>query len=371
MSKVSRGGRFAADTVGTPGLMTGKEVGPGSYTSRAWGNSIADDEVKRGSLTSRLLMNATPMLKGLVLGFGSRYKANELPHEVVGPVKEATPGPGSYDPQVDELGRENEMAVRKGAETMQNSVFVSKTKRTGYPIPDHMGDPGSYDPAANRAIAHDVKAEKSFNSVVQSGKGGFLAQSVRELVIPADLNGEAQPTRNDGIKETANSVHTGLQQTPGPAAYEPKTTEIGKEFDMSVRDGAETMPNAVFKSTTARAVGLVHASEADVPGPGTYNPSDKQTINHLPGANPEANLMSKVSRGGRYTADTVGTPGLMTGEEVGPGSYDPMRDIDGELNTLAQRVEDRATGNMDASFTSTKDRDIFAYLVDEWRTLTA
>ena len=378
VSKVGRDSRVPADTVGVPGLMTGPGVGPGSYSARNWGNSIADDQVKRGSLTSRLMMAAKPALDAL--GFGAKYKARELPHEMgrmKGQVdKDAnTPGPGSYTPQVDEKGSEADMSVRKGAETMQNAVFVSKTKRTGYRDGDvsgygaeghlALGDPGSYDPAPDQKMAYLADNDRSPSKLTQVGKASFGTHAPRLLVIPADNNGEAQPTVAKGIKEKSNSVATGLSETPGPAAYEPQQTEVGREFDMSTRNGAETMPNAVFKSQSQRIGDILPKAVLDNPGPGTYNPDHSLTINHLPGANPKSNLVSKVGRDSRVTADTVGTPGLMTGPDVGPGQYDPRTTIDGELNTIVARVESRSLMRDDASFTSTQDRNIFEWMVKE------
>ena len=134
---------------------------------------------------------------------------------------------------------------------------------------------------------------------------------------------------------------------------------------MSTRNGAETMPNAVFKSQSQRIGDILPKAVLDNPGPGTYNSDHSLTINHLPGANPKSNLVSKVGRDSRVTADTVGTPGLMTGPDVGPGQYDPRTTIDGELNTIVARVESRSLMRDDASFTSTQDRNIFEWMVKE------
>ena len=373
VSKVGRDTHFAGDVIDDVGVMTGPNVGPGSYSARNWGESIAEDQVKRGSLTSRLMIAAKPALDAI--GFGAKYRARELPHEQfhgVASKAEATPGPGAYTPQVDEKGSEDAMATRKGAETMQNAVFVSKTKK---PEPnqigfvEHYNDPGSYNPAENQKIAHRTKAESTFSTTMQNGHGGFGTLQSRTLVIPADLNGEALPTAiggHKGIKETANSVETGMAETPGPAAYTPQLTEVGKEFDMSVMQGAETMPMAVFQSKVARIGDILPKATASNPGPGTYNPNEKMVINHLPGANPNSNLVSKVGRDSAFAGESIDDVGMMTGPDVGPGSYDPMRTIDGERNTVVGRVAVRSQNNEDASFVSTQDRNIFEWMLNEF-----
>ena len=62
------------------------------------------------------------------------------------------PGPGAYDPKVNEHGYEHEMHVLNGAEAMKSASFATSTKRDDstiiggglkYGTEDHIG-PGSY-----------------------------------------------------------------------------------------------------------------------------------------------------------------------------------------------------------------------------------
>jgi hypothetical protein len=352
MSKVGRDSRFTADSVGK-NAQTPVEVGPGSYSARNWGTSIAEDQVKRGSLTSRIQAIARPALAAL--GFNSRYRQRELPFELDDRnTQPGVPGPGSYDPQVTEVGSEACMSVRKGAELMRSSSFAPGHIKGAMASSDHMGDPGAYNPNHNRTIAHDTAAEKTFNTLMQTGKGGFGAQQERELTLAPDFNGEHQPTNVAGI-----------QATPGPAGYTPLLTETGREAEMSVRNGVETMPMAVFQSKVARIGDITPHAMLGNPGPGTYDPNPDILMHNLPGQNMNSNLMSKVGRDSRFTADIVGNA-VSTPDQVGPGLYSPKATNDGTLNTITSRVDKRSMKTEDAVFSSNADRNLLEWFLDEF-----
>ena len=139
------------------------------------------------------------------------------------------------------------------------------------------GDPGDYEPQIYLSLSRH--AQQSFNRSASEGKllSGFGGQADRTLDFRSDA-------WNEGEK------------TPGPAGYTPQQDEKGLEWDMSVMNGAETMQMASFASKTPRIGEILPKSQVDIPGPGTYDPKDHLTINHLPGANPDSNPISMVNR---------------------------------------------------------------------------
>ena len=127
--------------------------------------------------------------------------------------------------------------------------------------------------------------------------------------------------------------------------------EKGKEYEMSCRGDGESMKSASFASKVAQRGAFVLPS-APNPGPGAYNPKDDATIEHLPGANPAANPISKVNRDARYVGDTMVKTGHQTGPGVGPGSYDPRVTIDGAGDSVGGRSEMQRMLGWSASFIS-------------------
>jgi hypothetical protein len=125
----------------------------------------------------------------------------------------------------------------------------------------------------------------------------------------------------------------GEKQTPGPGHYDAKVDEKGKEWEMHAITEAEAgHKSAAFASTSKQRENAALPS-ADIPGPGTYNPNDACTIEHLPGANPESNIVSKVGRDGRYGGDTVVGVDPHIGATIGPGSYESQSTL-----TIAKEV---------------------------------
>ena len=121
----------------------------------------------------------------------------------------------------------------------------------------------------------------------------------------------------------------------------------------------EKQPSAVFASKMdAHPFKLLPS--ADNPGPGAYDPKDATSTPYLPGANPESNMMSKMPRDARFTGDTIEDyAGRMTGPDVGPGSYEPKTTMDGQLNTIEKRSEQKADLGWSASFISDHLRRIW------------
>ena len=95
---------------------------------------------------------------------------------------------------------------------------------------------------------------------------------------------------------------------------------------------------------------------AFVPGPGAYKPDDSATIEHLPGANPKANPLSKTGRDHHFVADNLDGMGedSSTQPHVGPGSYNSHLHL-----TISRAWEVAAEELPHASFMSDTFRTIY------------
>jgi len=186
-------------------------------------------------------------------------------------------------------------------------------------------------------------AKATFQTSSQSGDGAFGGIEPRELKL---ANTPTHPPKR--------GFHSDIEDTPGPAAYTALVTEIGRESDMAVRNGAETMKNAVFASMTERTKSMA-LPNADVPGPGAYNP------NFASIEPDEHNVLQKTGRDSKYVGDRIDGSGddSTTGPEVGPGSYDPLVRIDGEKATIERKVLTKSEMGWDASFMSDSFRTMF------------
>ena len=69
-------------------------VAPGTYEPNAWGQSLAQDQLKRGRLSSKLGWTAKPGLGQSQLGFGASYPQRRLPSDAA---EHDGPGPGAYN----------------------------------------------------------------------------------------------------------------------------------------------------------------------------------------------------------------------------------------------------------------------------------
>ena len=256
-------------------------VGPGTYESQG-DRSLAASVAKSVERMSR----SNP-------GFGSRQPARELPYQ-----KEQAdmPGPGAYDAKMKQNEEGHASAFKSGAQRLQ--------------VEEQTGDPGAYDPNANRDLAH--AAASSFGRSNRAGSGAFGASSARDMKL--DIMGE---------------------DTPGPGSYRSR-----KEMSESSH-----MPSAAFRSSSAqRAKG----KSADTPGAGSYDP--RMAAVEPASANSGAGMRSKAQR---FTTEKQSTDG-----GVGPGAYDPHFLPGGARSTTAGTVADRVTLGTSAAFRSDTVREM-------------
>jgi len=324
ISKTGRDHHFTSDNLdgGAEDAVTAAHVGPGSYNNHVV-NTIANADKTKTDKQSRSAASATPGKDAL--GFGAKYQQRELPHESKpnkGPaVGEPTPGPGSYDPRVTEHGggltadastKECFNTGAKAGKAQFGTTSASRgtdivtdknnvTAASGWQTPG-MGDMNLYDPNVNRELNYDAK--KTFHTAAKAGKSGFGGTEKRNVLLS-----------NTPTKVPTQGWTGPIEDTPGPAAYDIKVTEVGKEFDMSVRDGAETMKSSSFASTMQRP-GIV-LKNAAVPGPGAYTPDFNSTDPVL------GSTVSKTGRDHHFTSDNLdgGAEDAVTAAHVGPGSY--------------------------------------------------
>ena len=267
----SKGDRFTRDKQTTDG-----GVGPGTYDSHA-----------DGSLAAKVAKSVERMSRSNP-GFGSRQPARELPYQKD---QADMPGPGAYD------GKARDAHVDGHA-----SAFKSGSHRLQ--VEEESGDPGAYDPSANRDLAH--AAMSSFGRSNRAGSGAFGASSSREMKL--DIMGE---------------------DTPGPGSYRGK------------KDMSETprMPSSAFRSSSAQRAKTRYQ---ETPGAGSYEPN-LASVEPSP-VNAAAGMRSK---GDRFTRDKQTTDG-----GVGPGAYDPRDLPGGGRGTIAGQVLDSINHGTSASFRS-------------------
>ena len=266
-----------------------------------------------------------------VPGFTSSSTAHALPHEQQESVGH---GPGAYSPEkydsMDKKSYNRWNAIGRAA----FGTFGKARAAVG--IGD-FGDPGEYNPNHVGDIA--VTSRASVSKSDKEGKGYFGAKSARVL-------------RFEGTGFTP-------QTTPGPAAYKVEVDEKGREWQMSTMATGERMKSATFASTTAQRGDFLLPGAVDIPGPGAYTPNDAITIPHLPGANPDTNIVSKVGRASRYVADSMVSNNGAAGPEVGPGSYDPMVTTSGTLNSIEKQSDLQRDIGWTASFISGHLRELW------------
>ena len=266
----SKGQRFTTEK-----STTDMGVGPGTYEAHVDG-SLAASVAKSVERMSR----SNP-------GFGTRQAARELPYQ-----KEQAdmPGPGAYDARKGNVVDGHASAFKSGSQRLQ--------------VEEATGDPGAYDPNANREIS--ATAQASFGRSNRAGSGGFGASSAREMKL--DIMGE---------------------DTPGPGTYRAKK-------DMS---DATHMPSAAFRSSSAQRG---KSKSTETPGAGSYDPKLNAVEPGL--ANGGAGMKS---RGQRFTTEKS-----TTDMGVGPGSYSHEQLNDGHRASIRGRTLDSINGGMSASFRS-------------------
>ena len=353
ISKTGRDHHFVADNLDGMGedSSTQPHVGPGSYNSHLSGT--VENESKKGKeKQSQAAEKATPGSGSL--GFGSRSNQRELPHEGThgaASEAEATPGPGQYDPKTTEHG----LGLTADAATKDTFATSAKNGRAGFGTQAvargveigstdknvSMGDANAYNPNHNRELAYDAK--QTFQTSSKAGKAGFGGVEKRSLLL------------SNMITKPPGSGWTGpIEDTPGPAAYDSQVDEKGREHNMYTLNGVEKMKSAAFASKSQRAT--VVLPNAFVPGPGAYKPDDSATIEHLPGANPKANPLSKTGRDHHFVADNLDGMGddSSTQPHVGPGSYNSHLHL-----TISRAWEVAAEELPHASFMSDTFRTIY------------
>ena len=275
------------------------------------------------------------------LGFNSRYEQHELPFESthgVASKKEATPGPGTYeahDPESSQvIGHTSRFKDTKIPDGMTGQFAPCL-------VQDLTADPTTYEPNTFREIA--FLAMRSFQQSRSEGKGSFMGTEPRELKLS-----------NVHTHPPVKGFHSDIEDTPGPGAYNPQVDEYGRENELVTLNGAETMQNAVFASTTIRA-GIELPSAKVVPGPGAYDPNFESVEPTAP------DLVSKTGRDSNMVGQLKGREA--TGPSVGPGTYDPTITNDGARNSLAGRTEQKSMfgfNGWNASFVSDSIRSLFA-----------
>ena len=229
-----------------------------------------------------------------VPGFTSSSTAHSLPHEQADSVGH---GPGAYSPEkYDSINKKSYNRFNALGRASFGTFGKAREKVANAGI----GDPGEYNPnhVGDIAVTSRVAASK-FD---KEGKGHFGAKSARVL-------------RFEGTGFTP-------QKTPGPAAYNVDVDEKGREWQLSAMSIGERMKSSAFASTTPQRGDFILPGAVDIPGPGSYTPNDAITIAHLPGANPDTNIISKVGRASRYVADSMVRNNGADGPNVGPGTYE-------------------------------------------------
>ena len=215
---------------------------------------------------------------------------------------------------------------------MTNSAaFRSSSAQTTSNLIKDQGDPGAYEPHIFLSLAK--QASSSWNRrvtgacaaafVLLTRTQSMLSWSLLPVFPRAFADGHVafgalQKRVLDMRKENWNEG----EKTPGPAAYKVEVDEKGREWQMSTMATGERMKSATFASTTAQRGDFLLPGAVDIPGPGAYTPNDAITIPHLPGANPDTNIVSKVGRASRYVADSMVSNNGAAGPEVGPGTYE-------------------------------------------------
>ena len=200
--------------------------------------------------------------------------------------------------------RVGEQAPIAGMDPNKRASSAFKSGANRLQVEEETGDPGAYDPNANRDLAQ--MAQASFGRSNRAGSGAFGASSARDMKL--DIMGE---------------------DTPGPGSYRSKK---------QMSDGS-TMPSSSFRSSSAQRA-KVRAQ--DTPGAGAYEPNLASV--EPASTNGGAGMRGK---GQRFQSERQTTDG-----GVGPGSYDPRDLHGGHRNTIAGQVLDSINLGVSASFRS-------------------
>jgi len=306
--------RFPSDSLGGSGRETGPGIGPGSYDAEVNG-SIAQ-------AVNNVVDSMSRAIASKEAGFGVGASARPLDLSFVREKKEA-PGPGAY------FGHRlpTDLAVRAAAafSTFNASAragmgaFGSMTARECRSDGRNMlatdaGDPGAYDPRVMKSgDGHEViqQAAASFHLASRAGFAGFGAQTAR--VMRQDIMGAGNP---------------------GPSEYTPTVDQFGRQRPMGHEANRCRASSALRATSEQRPMLLPSAS----PGVGAYDPNMTSVEPHIQ----SGGILMGTGHEARFPSDSLGGSGRETGPGVGPGSYDPERQKDGERATIAMSVADRA-----------------------------
>ena len=342
--EISLGG---SDVDGNVQNATSAITGPGSYDNHT-AHSISRGARKKFERMSRSAATEVPGTGAL--GFDSRAAARDLPHEKpLEKVHSKTPGPGVYNPEAsvevaNEAKKTFNAKAKHGSSGFLTTAPLGLNARDGRDMQaNDAGDPGTYNPNANRVLAHDAK--KTFQTSYKAGKGAFGSThtSMTKRVMQLDIMGEGE--------------------TPGPDAYNADKATASTKIAMSAMDEREKMPSSAFRSAGRKTTKV---PQQDQPGPGAYNPNPEATMEALPGASMRSNIVPKsgreISLGGSDVDSNVQNA---TSAITGPGSYDPRSTNDGERNTIEARVEVKAETGWSAYFISDSIREMFTSLISD------
>jgi len=222
-----------------------------------------------------------------------------------------TPGPGAYDPK--RLGTSRESY--SGSAAFKSHTDRGKHSHSAARLSE-CGDPGEYNVIEQTSIA--TQSKTSFQTSSKAGKGGFGGTHKRDVRLS---NSPTHPPKA--------GFHGDVEDTPGAGTYQPLMTEDGHEYDMWIMNGSEKMKSASFATATKRPEPALPNWKN--PSAAEYHPKPEKALD------PEiGNRMSKVGRKSKYVADQLdgGAEDSTTGPHVGPGSYEPIANKRGALDTI-------------------------------------
>ena len=321
-------------------------VGPGAYENEH--RSIGTEARKKFERMSRKASSTAAETRDGI-GFNQRQPARDLPFEK--PIKKHAsnqPGPGSFNPEASkEVAAEAKQTfntkMKAGTSGFASGTKLAKlegaNRKDGRNLEfESLGDPGAYNPNPTSGLAVDAK--KTFQVTYKSGKGAFgsTPNSLTKRVLKLDILGADQ--KGEG--------------TPGPDVYNIDKVPVNAKAAMATITDSENMPMSAFKSTTQK---YAPTPQGDQPGPGQYNPNDDAITPALPGANMNANPMSRTGRDTLAMCDPMANQ--PTEVIVGPGTYFPTTTNDGELNSIDIRATVKAERGWGFAYMSDTIREMW------------
>ena len=207
---------------------------------------------------------------------------------------------------------------------------------------DETGDPGAYNPNANRELAHEAKA--SFGRSGSSGHGGFGSTT-------KEKRGDADGSVADcgGVDPKARQIIA--EDTPGPGRY-------NTPISFAEGRGASGASSA-FRSMSAQRLPPPNSEGLEEVGPAAYDVQFTQVAPVM--GNP---VTATAPRDSRFVGDFITNVGSETPQQVGPGTYDPQVLLSGEYATIARTVSEHVLVHGESgSVISDVLRNVFAWLL--------